>query len=529
MDDVPVLREYEVDVVKKKLGEGGFCTVSAVHSISITDGISSSSSSATGENATGSTSTSKSNDQDDDALKDVNANTTTTNTTTATETTTANSTANTNVHDTTSSPFTTKEQKLRQKFANQFNSYKREHFTQKKIVIPQTPSLFSNHNNHGNTSSTPESGDPTIQRPPKLALKQLKSSLIYGTNKYRTGVHDLMAEISILSKCRTHPNIIFLHAVGYNHQKEYDESESSNNNDSNDHDNNDDNNDHDGEGSTKKIKRRRRIITFAIIDQLRTTLKNKICKWKEDRKNLGLSSLLSLSSSYGKKYNDLWLERMVVLFKVADAIAFLHSRGILHRDINPSNIGFTEDNVVKLFDFGLAKELRGNVGYCNDGDVETDTEEMDKEDYYQRSHDDNELFDLTGNTGTLRYMAPEIAAGGVSYAKVPYGFKVDVYSLSLVIYEVLSLTKPYAQLVAENFDEEIVRCGHRPPLDDKTSWPLAVRTLLGRMWNTDVTKRPCSKEVVASLGELLRGEDADLYPNKKTVVTALKRQFVKGK
>ncbi len=463
MDDIPVLREYEVEVVANKLGEGGFCSVSAVHSITINTNI----------------------DSDDvDSYVDADADAS------------VNVNVNVNVE---SSTFTASEKKMRQRFAKQFKNYKREHFTHRKIVVPQTPSLFK--------QSPPPlagAGDPTIQRPPKLALKKLKSSLIYGTNKYRTGVQDLMAEISVLSKCRKHPNIIFLHAIGYNHQKEYDD---------------------DDDDDRRKTKRNR-IITFAIIDQLKTTLKDRITRWKEDRKNLGISTMLSLSHSYRKKYNDLWLERMVVLFKVADAVSFLHSRGIIHRDINPNNIGFTEDNVVKLFDFGLAKELRWSVGYCNHNSSDDECrKDEEKEDY--KGRDDNELFDLTSSTGTLRYMAPEIAAGGVSCKRVPYGFKVDVYSFALVMYEVLSLTKPYLHLVAENFDEEIVRCGKRPPLDDKTSWPLAIRTLLERMWNTDVAKRPCSNEIVSLLGGLLRGDDSDLYPDKNTVVKALKRQFVR--
>ncbi len=47
---------------------------------------------------------------------------------------------------------------------------------------------------------------------------------------------------------------------------------------------------------------------------------------------------------------------------LADALGVLHSAGILHRDVKPSNIGFTADGTAKLLDFGLARLLpRGPI------------------------------------------------------------------------------------------------------------------------------------------------------------------------
>jgi serine/threonine protein kinase len=70
---------------------------------------------------------------------------------------------------------------------------------------------------------------------------------------------------------------------------------------------------------------------------------------------------------------------------MAKAIKYLHDSGIIYRDLKPDNIGFSQDGQLKLFDFGLAKRLEG-VEKTRGG-----------------------FYNLTGNTGSLRYMAPEVA------------------------------------------------------------------------------------------------------------------------
>ena len=75
--------------------------------------------------------------------------------------------------------------------------------------------------------------------------------------------------------------------------------------------------------------------------------------------------------------------------QLADALNYLHQHVsgnamILHRDLKIDNIGIGMDNNIKLFDFGLSKCIRKSVS-------------------------SNEVFAMSGGTGTLRYMAPEVA------------------------------------------------------------------------------------------------------------------------
>ena len=72
--------------------------------------------------------------------------------------------------------------------------------------------------------------------------------------------------------------------------------------------------------------------------------------------------------------------------------------------MKPENIAFTIDDNVKLIDFGLSTCVKKRMSL-------------------------NDVYQLTGNTGSLRYMAPEVAL------KLPYNEKVDVYSFGIILWQ----------------------------------------------------------------------------------------------
>ena len=98
------------------------------------------------------------------------------------------------------------------------------------------------------------------------------------------------------------------------------------------------------------------------------------------------------------------------------------------------------DDVLQLFDFGLAREL--------DEPAENTTR----------------LYSLSAS-GTRRYMAAEIFN-----PPGKYNYKADTYSFAMVFYEMLSLRKPFADFTCQLHDELVCRLGGRPRLDDIT-WP----------------------------------------------------------
>lgn len=152
----------------------------------------------------------------------------------------------------------------------------------------------------------------------------------------------------------------------------------------------------------------------------------------------------------------------------------------MYRDTKPENIGFDIHDDIKIFDFGLSKEL---------------TQDMVK--------DANGLYKLTGLTGTIRYMAPEVGL------EEPYDEKCDVYSLSILVWEMLSLKHAYANYFGTSaFQQKIFKGKKRPPLPD--SWSKPISLLLHRGWDWDLSARHSSETFSAALrAELVRVRDGD--------------------
>jgi serine/threonine protein kinase/formylglycine-generating enzyme required for sulfatase activity len=104
----------------------------------------------------------------------------------------------------------------------------------------------------------------------------------------------------------------------------------------------------------------------------------------------------------------------------ADALQTAHSRGIVHRDIKPSNLLLDRSGRVLVTDFGIARDARFG-----------------------------ELTDQGSLPGTWHYMSPEQAR----VASMPIDHRTDIYSLGVVLYELLTLTRPYEGATAyEVFD-----------------------------------------------------------------------------
>jgi serine/threonine protein kinase len=110
-------------------------------------------------------------------------------------------------------------------------------------------------------------------------------------------------------------------------------------------------------------------------------------------------------------------EAAVITRKLADAIRYLHRRGIVHRDIKPENLLLSSkaaDAEVKLCDFGLAKLRPSAVQPSHAADTNSDP--------YMHTV-----------CGTWAYSAPE-----VRISRQPYTHKVDLWSLGVIIFVLLS-------------------------------------------------------------------------------------------
>ena len=92
-------------------------------------------------------------------------------------------------------------------------------------------------------------------------------------------------------------------------------------------------------------------------------------------------------------------------------------------------------------------------------------------------------------------MAPEV------YERKPYNTKADVYSFALLLWEMLSLQRPFGRYTKKMYRIRVVKNEERPPID--TSWPQDIQILLRRAWSKDADARPTMNQVCSILEKLI--------------------------
>lgn len=146
------------------------------------------------------------------------------------------------------------------------------------------------------------------------------------------------------------------------------------------------------------------------------------------------SSFIAMEYIEGKTIKALLLERKDfppehvadMMGQVAEALDYAHRKGIIHRDIKPANIMITTDGRVKITDFGIAKVASSTL---------TTTGQF---------------------LGTPNYMSPEQVTGAAVDGRS------DIFSLGVVLYEMLSHHKPFAGENLTTISYKIVHENHAP-------------------------------------------------------------------
>lgn len=235
---------------------------------------------------------------------------------------------------------------------------------------------------------------------------------------------------------------------------------------------------------------------FVILDRLVCTLDRKFNQW---RKEVGDNSGVWLGPfgyccAREQVLYQTWVERISAARDIANAIYYLHTNAIVYRDLKPDNLGFDANGTLKLFDFGLAKRL----------------------DPEYKTHDG--VYFLTGNTGSLRYMAPEVARGD------PYNQRVDSYSFGILFWQICSLQTPFAGFSTRMHAEKVIQKGHRPKVE--MSWPMSWSTMMSRSWHPNSDSRPDFDEISLFLDdqvEELKNNDGEV-PSRASEIKAKKKR-----
>jgi eukaryotic-like serine/threonine-protein kinase len=160
-------------------------------------------------------------------------------------------------------------------------------------------------------------------------------------------------------------------------------------------------------------------------------------------------------------------EALRIAKQICEALEYAHERGIVHRDLKPANIKVTNDDAVKVLDFGLAKAVEGDA-------------------HSQDISNSPTISDMVTEAGillgTAAYMSPEQARGK------PVDRRADIWAFACVLYEMLTGKSTFA---GETMSDTLAAV-----IKEEPNWaqlpagtPVRVRVLLQRCLHKDPKQR----------------------------------------
>ena len=171
-------------------------------------------------------------------------------------------------------------------------------------------------------------------------------------------------------------------------------------------------------------------------------------------------------------------ESVAIAASVAEGLAFAHDRGVVHRDIKPGNIMVLPDGCVKIMDFGIAR--------LHEPTVKTQTGVL---------------------LGSPQYMSPEQIVGQ------PFDHRADIFSLGLVLYEMLTGAKPFQGADIPELMFKVANMPATPPSHIAPDLPPVIDYIVARA----LKKKP--DERYAKAAELAK----DLHDAREEVAAAQAR------
>ncbi len=146
--------------------------------------------------------------------------------------------------------------------------------------------------------------------------------------------------------------------------------------------------------------------------------------------------------------------------QVAEGLQHAHEHGVIHRDIKPGNLLVNSNGNLWITDFGVAR-IEEDAGLTRMGDV----------------------------VGTMRYMAPEQASGGLEVVD----HRTDIYSLGITLYELVSLQPAFAE---RDHRQLLQQVGHIEPVAVRKLDP-SIPTELETIINKAIEKNPADRYISA--------------------------------
>ncbi|KAH1096334.1 hypothetical protein J1N35_013255 [Gossypium stocksii] len=158
-------------------------------------------------------------------------------------------------------------------------------------------------------------------------------------------------------------------------------------------------------------------------------------------------------------------------------LSYLHTRKIVHRDVKTENLLLDAHRNVKIADFGVARVEAWNPS------------------------------DMTGETGTLGYMAPEVLNGK------PYNRKCDVYSFGICLWEIYCCDMPFPNFSFVQVSSAVVQENLRPAIP--RCCPSSLANIMRKCWDANPKNRPEMEDVVRMLEAVNTSKGGGMIPEDK--------------
>lgn len=168
-----------------------------------------------------------------------------------------------------------------------------------------------------------------------------------------------------------------------------------------------------------------------------------------------------------------------IILDAARALAYAHKEGVIHRDIKPENLMLDPQGQVHVIDFGLARFF-DDVSITNTGQL----------------------------VGTPLYMSPEQVTG-----RIKVDHRTDIYSLGMVLYEMLTLRRPIDFTSRENLLRNIVTRALPPLCARNKSLPRSLESIVHKATHKDPDERyQTADDFAADLQKFLEGKAVSAPP-----------------